>query len=155
MFHLISVLLLSTLGFSKTAQLVYTPQFVLDKVLDRKQIVSTEEKPLPQIKYASHTKIKEFQDDIEPQWGFRPDEITNAYIIKKNIVYLVDDLAYYEKVGRFIDDSLAHELTHFVQVQYQNWDITVGDASIEADAVDIQTWFRETFCSNPGPFLDK
>ncbi len=43
-----------------------------------------------------------------------------------------------------MDDSLAHELVHYVQVKYQKFDL--NDESLEWDAVDIQTAFREKFC---------
>ena len=43
-----------------------------------------------------------------------------------------------------VDDSVAHELTHFVQAKYQNFDL--NDESLEWDAIDVQNWFRENFC---------
>ena len=144
MIKFISLFLLSFLSFGKTAELIFTPEFIFEKVLERKQIVTIPEKKIPEIFYASKTELKQFQDDIEPQWGIRPEVITNAYVVAKNRIYIMDDLEYYESTKRCMDDSLAHELTHFVQVVYQGWDI--NEESLEWDAVDIQTWFRTEHC---------
>jgi len=100
------------------------------------------EVPLPPVFVASETPLQQFQDAIEAQWGFRPDLIANAYAARTNEIYLLDSAAYYRKHGRFIDDSLAHELVHYLQVRYQNADIRDGEW-LEADAVMVQTWFRE------------
>jgi hypothetical protein len=61
----------------------------------------------------------------------------------------MDDAAYYTQLRRCIDDSLAHELTHYVQVVYQGWVLDGFDDSIEFNAIDVQTWFREQFCRQP------
>lgn len=144
---LITILFLvfSQLAFAKkTAVLKYTEDFILEKVLEYKHLNKNSEIKNPPIYLKSKTPLKQFQDAIEPQWGQRPTEFTNAYAVQRNEIYLMDDADYYKKTGRCIDDSLAHELTHFVQVKYQNFDI--NDESLEWDAVDIQTWFRENFC---------
>jgi hypothetical protein len=57
--------------------------------------------------------------------------------------------AYDSQHHRFIDDSLAHELTHYVQVKYQGWVLDGMDDSIELNAIEVQTWFRETYCQPP------
>src|SRR5262245_54477953 len=69
------------------ATLRYTPQFVLEKVLERKGREFDPSKPVPVIHFASQTPLGEFQDAIEPQWGFRPDVITNAYAVAANGIY--------------------------------------------------------------------
>ncbi len=144
-FKLLSgVLTLIALAVGSEAQLKYQPEFIFSQVLQRKNAELDSTKPFPEIKYASRSTLKEFQDDIEPQWGIRPDVITNAYVVQKNIIYLLDDQSYYEKNQRCMDDSLAHELTHYVQSKYKGWDL--NDDSLEMDAIDVQTWFRETYC---------
>ena len=74
------------------------------------------------------------------------EEVTNVYIFEQNKIYLVDDPAYYTKHGRFIEDSLAHEYVHFLQVQYQKTNILSNETGfIELEAIDLQNWYRETF----------
>jgi hypothetical protein len=140
-----SSLLASTAAMTtKTVKLKYDLNFILEKVLSYKHLEANSSIINPIIYLKSKTPLKQFQDAIESQWGQRPKEFTNAYAVKNNEIYLLDDADYYKKTERFIDDSLAHELTHFVQVKYQNFDI--NDESLEWDAVDIQTWFRDNFC---------
>lgn len=126
------------------AKLQYNPEFILQAVLDYKKLSFRPDVRLPEIKYESQATLKEFQDDLEPQWGFRPEVITNAYVIKKNVIYLIDEKDYYERHQRCIDDSLAHELAHYIQSQYRGWDL--NDDSLEWDAIDVQNWFRENYC---------
>jgi hypothetical protein len=143
---LIISLIVSTNSFAvkKTASLKYTKEFILLKILEYKHLDYKETLPAPPVFLKSKTPLKQFQDAVETQWGQRPKEFTNVYAIKNNEIYLLDDADYYQKTGRCIDDSLAHELTHFIQVKYQNYDI--NDESLEWDAVDAQTWFRENYC---------
>ncbi len=129
---------------NKTVKLKYDLRFTLEKVLEYKKLKFNPDIHLPPLFLKSKTPLKQFQDAIESQWGTRPNQFTNAYSVLNNEIYLLDDADYYRKTGRCIDDSLAHELTHYVQVKYQNFDI--NDESLEWDAIDIQTWFREHFC---------
>lgn len=99
---------------------------------------------MPAIYYKSQTPLKQFQDAIQKQWGMRPDVFTNAFAVANNEIYILDDAGYYEEHKRCMDDSLVHELVHYVQVKYLNWDI--NDESLEWDAIEIQTEFREEFC---------
>lgn len=127
------------------AQLRYSMEFILEKVLEIKKKNFDPAIPLPSLHMASKTPLQVFQDAIAEQWGgYRPDVITNAYAAKHNMVFLYDDAAYYERTGRCMDDSLAHELTHYVQDRYFHWDL--NDESLEWDAVEVQTQFREAFC---------
>lgn len=121
----------------------FEPRCILDTVMKRKNLAPRPAVPFPAIFFASQIPVEQFDDAVEPQWGFRPGQVLNAYIARLNEVYLVDDAEYYDKTGRFVDDSLAHELVHYLQVTYQNADL--ADESLEPEAVDIQTWFRETF----------
>lgn len=146
MIRLFVFILCPLMGLAKTAELKYTPEFILARILEKKHLTFDPQKTSPKVLFASQVTLKQFQDDVEAQWNFRPDVVTNVYVVKQNKIYLLDDAAYYEKTGRCIDDSLAHELTHYVQVVYQNWDL--ADESLEWDAVDMQTWFRETYCQS-------
>ncbi len=128
----------------KPAELKYSLDFILQQVLIKKNIPFRADLEIPKLFVESKTPLKQFQDAVEQQWGFRPDIITNAYVVQSNEIYLLDEAAYYDQTKRCIDDSLAHELTHYVQVKYKKYDL--NDESLEWDAVEIQTWFRETFC---------
>lgn len=135
-------------GFARGEEAVslkYTPECILQAVLAKKHQEFKPEVPMPAVYVESKTPLKQFQDAIEPQWGMRPDSFLNAYVFARNEIYLLDEARYYQQTGRFIDDSLAHELTHYVQVMYQHFDLSGGDDSLEADAIDVQTWFREEF----------
>lgn len=144
---LITILLLSfttSILAKGPAQLKYQVDFLFSKVLEKKRQTKNPAIPFPTIYYASKTPLKQFQDAIEGQWGMRPDLITNAYAQANNEIYMLDDADYYESNKRCMDDSLVHELVHFVQVKYLNWDL--NDESLEWDAVEIQTDFRNEFC---------
>jgi hypothetical protein len=56
-----------------------------------------------------------------------------------NEIYLIDDASYYARVGRTIDDSLAHELAHYLQARYGRAHLVDWE---EVEAVAIQNWFR-------------
>lgn len=105
-----------------------------------------EEIPAPPVRYGSETPLKEFQDAIEPQWGLRPDFVLNAYVFALNRIYILDEKEYYDKMGRFVDDSIFHEFVHYFQVQYRGdtFDGYNGEY-LESEAIDYQTWFRDTY----------
>lgn len=126
------------------AQLRYTEEFILEQVLKLKNWEYRPDVPMPSFHYASKTPLEVFQNAIEEQWGMRPDLITNAFAVKHNMIFILDEAVYYESKGRCMDDSVAHELTHYVQSKYRGWDM--NDDSLEWDAIDIQTQFREKFC---------
>jgi len=127
-----------------TASLKYSTGFLLEKVLEKKRLVKRADIPEPKIYFSSKTPLKQFQDAIEKQWGFRPVSITNAFAVNNNEIYIMDDADYYSKLGRCMDDSLVHEYVHYLQVKYLNWDL--NDDSLEWDAIDIQTEFRSAYC---------
>lgn len=59
------------------------------------------------------------------------------YFPEKNIIVVV---------GSVRLDSLAHELVHYVQVQYQHLNIAFPDAyQLELEAVAIQRWFKQNY----------
>jgi hypothetical protein len=152
---LILTLLFSTHTFAhkkpinlpERAKFKYTYEFLLQKVLEKKNQAFNSQIPLPSLHMESKTPLKVFQDAIESQWGFRPDHFTNAFSAKFNMIFVSDDSAYYERNGRCMDDSLVHELVHYVQDKYLHWDL--NDESLEWDAIEVQTQFREEFCKVP------
>lgn len=141
---LIAALLTTQTSFAKEATLKYPVEFLFEKVLEKKHQTKKDSIPFPKFYYSSKTPLKQFQDAIEKQWGMRPDLITNAFAVDNNEIYIMDDADYYESHKRCMDDSVVHELVHYVQVKYLNWDL--NDESLEWDAVDIQTQFREEYC---------
>lgn len=144
---ILSLIPLTSLAKPEPAKLRYSLEFIFEKVLEKKRQAHRPEIPFPRFFYESSTPLKQFQDAVEPQWGFRPERITNAFILHHNDIYILDEAAYYQKTGRCMDDSVAHELVHYVQGKYQGWDL--HDDSLEWEAIDIQTAFREEFCSSP------
>lgn len=127
------------------AKLTYSSDTILDYVLAKKKLVRNPALPVPEILLESVTPLEVFQTALYEQWNFLPEFFTNAYSVKSNRIFLMDKKSYYDRLKRCIDDSLAHELVHYVQVVYQKWDLS--DESLEWDAVDIQTQFREDFCT--------
>lgn len=134
--------------FANPAKLKYEQLFILKEILSYKNLKYRPEIPLPELFLSSTTPVEVFQEDIFPQWGFKPDFITNSYVANSNHIYLFDDQTYYTENKRCMDDSMAHELTHYVQLKYRGWDL--NDESLEWDAVETQTWFRENYCQDLG-----
>jgi hypothetical protein len=97
--------------------------------------------PLPALRLASQTPLARFQDAIARQWGFRPHIVVNAYAVATNEIFLDDSADYYRRNHRTLDDSLVHELVHYVQVRYRHDDL--ADESCEVEAVSIQTAYRD------------
>lgn len=126
------------------AKFKYSIEFIFEKVLEKKGFTKNDSIPFPLFYYESKTPLIQFQNAIFEQWGFKPDQITNAYVLKNNEIYITDDAEYYLRLGRCIDDSVAHELVHYVQAKYNGWDI--NDESLEWQAIEIQTAFREEYC---------
>lgn len=86
--------------------------------------------------------LKFYQDSVEGVWGFRPDVVTNLFNSQRNEIFLTAQVKYYLPNDKSIFDSVAHELTHYIQVRYWNMD---PDDTAESQAVEVQTWFRETY----------
>lgn len=91
------------------------PLCILRAVAWRMRFELDDAVPVPRVRYESETPLAEFEDAVEPQWGFRPGAFLNAYIVETNEIFILDDAAYYRKFGRFLDDSLAHEYAHYFQ----------------------------------------
>ncbi len=118
----------------------FDPQFILAEVARRMNITLRPEIPVPAVFFESTTPLRQFQDAIGPQWQFRPHVFANAYCASRNEIYLIDDAAYYSQRGRTIDDSLAHEFAHYLQVMYLRADL--ADPWLETDAVAVQHAFQ-------------
>jgi len=115
-------------------------QTTLELVARRMNIKLEPDIPLPRIRLESATPIERFRDAVETQWGSRPARFSNAFVPATNEVYLIDDPDYYAATGRTLDDSLAHELVHYLQTCYRH--ANVAGEFQELEAVEIQSWFR-------------
>ena len=118
----------------------FDAQTTLKVVARRMGITLRPEVPLPEVRFESNTPIERFRNAVEMQWGGRPARFSNAYVPATNEVYLIDDPDYYVSTGRTLDDSLAHELVHYLQAHYRHADLA-GELE-ELEAVQIQSWFR-------------
>jgi hypothetical protein len=141
---LVAGLSVATAAAGAPARLRYSLEFILGEVLAAKRLVARSDMPLPALHLESRTPLAVFQDAIEPQWGFRPHVIINAFSARHNAIFLSDEPTYYARFNRCIDDSLAHELVHYVQSKYQDRDL--NDDALEAEAIEIQKEFRGRFC---------
>jgi hypothetical protein len=126
---------------SLPATLRHEPRFILETVARRLGVALRPEIPSPAIFFESTTSLRQFQQAIAAQWGFRPRVFANAYVAARNEIYLIDDPALYARLGYSLDESLAHELVHYLQVQYMRADL--ADPTCESDAVAVQLWFRD------------
>ena len=115
-------------------------QTALEAVARRMKVTLRPEVPLPRIRLESATPIEDFRGAIEAQWGGRPSRFSNAYVPATNEIFLIDEPGYYAATRRTLDDSLAHELVHYLQVHYRHADVA-GEFQ-ELEAVQIQNWFR-------------
>jgi hypothetical protein len=117
----------------------YTPECILQAVLKYKNATPRLDLPIPKIYLGSETTLRQMRDALYPhQWTALPTEFSNAYAYKqgRNEIYLLDDAKYNAKHGRYTDDSLAHELIHFVQVKYQNADLSQDEFVAKLLAAD-------------------
>jgi hypothetical protein len=133
------------ISFAEAMPIKYSTECVLKAILKHKGLEFRPDIEIPKVIVGSKSSLKEFQDAMEPQWKMRPENFTNAYAVHLNQIFLMDELAYYKRTNRFVDDSLAHELQHYVQVKYRGWALDGADDSLELDAINVQTWFREEF----------
>jgi hypothetical protein len=138
-------LLLST-GFvsaddASRVQLQHDPRYILEAVARRMNVTLRADEPLPRIYFESSTPLAKFQDAVAPQWRFRPPMFANVYVMARNEIYLSDDAGYYRRIRRTLDESLAHEYAHYLQVRY--FAASLADESCETEAVAMQIAFRE------------
>lgn len=132
---------------AQVATLQHDPQFILEAVARRMGITLRPELAPPAILLESRTPLERLQAAAERQWGFRPRVFTTTYASAGNEIYLIDDAALYAQHGGTPDDSLAHELVHYLQATYLK-DRFTTDWS-ESEAVAVQTWFRKEYMA-PG-----
>jgi hypothetical protein len=133
-------------------QLNHDARYILEAVAGEMNVTLRTDIPEPEILFESTTPLSRFQNAIADQWGFRPHVFTNAYAVRTNEIYLTDDPGYYGRLRRTLDDSLAHELAHYIQVHYLNADL--AEDSLENDAVAVQGWFRATLTTTAGTGRD-
>jgi hypothetical protein len=130
-------------GADDTARvtLQHDPLYILESVARQMNVTLRPDEPLPTIHFESSTPLAQFQDAVAPQWHFRPPMIANVYVVARNEIYLADDPSYYRRLRRTLDESLAHEFAHYLQVRY--FAANLGDESCETEAVAVQFAFRE------------
>jgi hypothetical protein len=117
------------------------PAFVLAQVAARMGVTLDPAIAPPAVLVESATPIARFREAIGAQWGFLPHAFGNAYAVERNEIYLIDDPSYYDRLGRTIEDSLAHELAHYVQIKYLDADLAAS--AWKQDAIAVQAWFRD------------
>lgn len=129
----------------ETAKPLYKPDCVLAAVAGKKGVALDAARPSPMVLYGSKIPLARFLEASKEQLsGFVPDRVMNMYIVKTNEIFLNDSASTYGRHGRIIDDSLAHEFAHFLQVAYEGRSLGDGsDDFLESEAVSLQTWFRE------------
>ena len=124
-------------------KLRFDTRFVLELVAERMQVKLRPDVPLPAVFVESTVPLRQYQDAMEAQWRFRPPLVSNAYAIERNEIYLSDDASFYGRLKRTIDDSLAHELVHYIQARYFGEDLSTDGCEVQA--VEVQRWFREEY----------
>lgn len=130
----------------RVATLQHDPQFILEAVATRMGVRLRPDRPPPTIRFESRTPLVRLQAAVERQWGFRPEVFTTTYATATNEIYVIDEAGFYEQSGGTLDDSVAHELVHYIQAQYRGDRFTLEWS--EAEAVAVQTWFRETYMAS-------
>lgn len=122
-------------------KLRFEPRFILEEVAQRMRVTLRPDVPLPAIFIESTIPLRQFQDAMQAQWRFRPPVVSNAYAVERNEIYLSDDASFYRRMKRTLDDSLAHELVHYIQAKYFNEDLSTDGCEVQA--VEVQRWFRD------------
>mgnify|MGYP001564007035 CR=1 FL=1 len=100
----------------------------------------------PTVYYESRSELSDFQSAVHWENGQTLDRMTNIYLPRLNVVYLVDKSDLYRR-GRTIDDSLAHLYVYYFQYHYQGLkdDFKLNSEHLQATAVQVQNWFRSTY----------
>jgi len=124
----------------RPVRLLEEPQVILARVAQQMNVQLHADEPLPGVFLESRTPLAQFQDAVQKQWRHRPARFANVYVTERNEIYLSDDPSYYRRMQRTLDESLAHEFTHYLQARYLGYDL--ADESCEAQALDVQMAFR-------------
>ena len=122
-------------------RLQHDPRYILETVARRMNVTLRADEPMPRIYLESGTPLAQFQKAVAPQWRFSPPMFANVYVMARNEIYLSDDAGYYRRIRRTLDESLAHEFAHYLQVRY--FGASLADEGCETEAVAIQIAFRE------------
>lgn len=104
---------------------------------------------VPAVRVESETPLIEFLTAVNPQ-DPSVDRFSNFYSVSSNKIFLIDEAAYYAKFSRSsrrsMDDSLAHEFVHYLQVMYLGYSVSdLATDSAESMAISYQTIFRERY----------
>ena len=118
----------------------HDPGYILQAVAREMNVSLRPDVPLPAILLQSKTPLQRFQTALATQWGFEPPVFANAYAVAQNEIYMMDDADYYTRLRRTLDDSLAHEFVHYIQVHYFKADLT--HEACELEAISVQQSFR-------------
>lgn len=129
------------------AVLQFEPRVILAEVARRMDVRLRPEIAVPPVLLESLTPLAQLQDAVQAQWGIRPHVFANVYVVARNEIYLIDDAAYYARLGTTIDDSLAHEFVHYLQSKYLGYDL--AEPWLEHAAVQIQLAFQRDFAGLP------
>lgn len=124
---------------AEPVRLRFDTAFVLERVADLLGATLRPDRAPPVVRLESATPLAEFRDAMAAQWGFVPPAFSNGYAIARNEIFLIDDPSHYARLGRTIDDALAHELAHYVQVRY--FDADLHAPTWEQEAIAVQAWF--------------
>ena len=104
---------------------------------------------MPRIRLESETPLVEFLAAIQPQ-APSVDRFSSFYSLSANHIFLIDDASYYAIFNtidrRSIEDSLAHEFVHYLQVAYLGYTVAdLGTDDAEFMAIDYQRRYRERY----------
>lgn len=127
------------------AKIAYKPDCVLAAVAARKGVTLDPARKPPMVLFASMIPVSRYREAAKEQLGgMEVDTVLNMYVVKTDEIYIQDAASNYGRHGRTIDDSVAHEFGHYLQVVYGKADMAndVND-ELEGEAVRLQTWFRE------------
>lgn len=104
---------------------------------------------VPAVRVESATPLAEFLAAVKPQ-DPSVDRFSNFYAVGANKIYLIDEAAYYARFARSsrrsMEDSLAHEFVHYLQVRYLGYSVAdLASDDAEGMAISYQTMYREFF----------
>jgi len=136
---------------TETVKLRYEEKCILRLVAAEMKIPLKKEIPLPGIYFGSKVPFAQFLAAYRTQSDSDPNQVSNVYILKNNEIYLSDKAVYYGNFGRALDDSLAHEYVHYLQVKYRGYTIEDCDDNAENQAIHYQTLFREKYIAVAPP----
>lgn len=100
---------------------------------------------LPSIHLESRTTLAEFQEAVRPQEP-HATVFSNFFAVAANKIFLIEDEPYYTRLKRHIEDSLAHEYAHYLQVTYLGYTVAnLATDDAEFMAVEYQNNYRAAY----------